>query len=248
MCPAGRAKVKKGKIDVGKLNANYQIKGIKLTPNGTSFRLVSSKIAVNLKTKLLGEFNVYNASMAAALAAEVGIEPESIVAGIEKVPVVPGRMEVVDGRQPFTVLVDFAVTPDALKVVLISLQEVAKGKVSIVFGATGDRDKAKRPIMGEVVAKHADNIYLTDDETYSEDGDLIRQAVKEGIIKAKGAHKSKEIADRKEAIKQAFLDAKAGDVVVLAGIGHEDYRNMGGKKVPWDERVVAEEVLKEVGY
>ncbi len=185
------AKVKKGKIDVGKLNANYQIKGIKLTPNGTSFRLVSSKIAVNLKTKLLGEFNVYNASMAAALAAEVGIEPESIVAGIEKVPVVPGRMEVVDGRQPFTVLVDFAVTPDALKVVLISLQEVAKGKVSIVFGATGDRDKAKRPIMGEVVAKHADNIYLTDDETYSEDGDLIRQAVKEGIIKAKGAHKSK---------------------------------------------------------
>jgi len=77
---------------------------------------------------------------------------------------------------------------------------------------------------------------------------LIRQAVKEGIIKAKGAHKSKEIADRKEAIKQAFLDAKAGDVVVLAGIGHEDYRNMGGKKVPWDERVVAEEVLKEVGY
>lgn len=241
-------KVKKGKIDVGKLNANYQIKGIKLTPNGTSFRLVSSKIAVNLKTKLLGEFNVYNASMAAALAAEIGIEPGFIVAGIEKVPVVPGRMEVVDGRQPFTVLVDFAVTPDALKVVLTSLQEVAKGKVSIVFGATGDRDKAKRPIMGEVVAKYADNIYLTDDETYTEDGDLIRQAVKEGIVKAKGAHKCREIADRKEAIKQAFLDAKAGDVVVLAGIGHEDYRNMGGKKVPWDERVIAKEVLKEVGY
>ncbi|HOR23286.1 MAG TPA: cyanophycin synthetase, partial [Candidatus Saccharibacteria bacterium] len=131
---------------------------------------------------------------------------------------------------------------------LTSLQEVAKGKVSIVFGATGDRDKAKRPIMGEVVAKYADNIYLTDDETYTEDGDLIRQAVKEGIVKAKGADKCKEIANRKEAIKQAFLDAKTGDVVVLAGIGHEDYRNMGGKKVPWDERVVAKEVLKEVGY
>jgi UDP-N-acetylmuramoyl-L-alanyl-D-glutamate--2,6-diaminopimelate ligase len=146
------------------------------------------------------------------------------------------------------VLVDFAVTPDALEKVLTTLKVVAKGRVRIVFGATGDRDKAKRPIMGEITAKLADYIYLTDDETYTEDGDSIRAAVKGGILKAGGVEKFVEIADRLEAIRRAFKDAKEGDIVVLTGIGHENYRNQGGKKIPWDEREVARQVLEEIKY
>jgi UDP-N-acetylmuramoyl-L-alanyl-D-glutamate--2,6-diaminopimelate ligase len=102
--------------------------------------------------------------------------------------------------------------------------------------------------MGEVAAKHADFVYLTDDETYTEDDVAIRNAVKEGIVAAGGTERYVEIADRLEAIKQAFTDANNGDAVVLTGIGHEDYRNMGGKKIPWDERQVARQVLQDLGY
>jgi UDP-N-acetylmuramoyl-L-alanyl-D-glutamate--2,6-diaminopimelate ligase len=116
----------------------------------------------------------------------------------------------------------------------------------IVFGATGDRDKTKRPAMGEAAAKYADRIFLTDDETYTEDGDAIRAAVRHGIEKAGGAGKTTEVADRREAIKTAFTEAKTGDTVIITGLGHENYRNMGGQKMPWDDRDVARELLKEL--
>jgi UDP-N-acetylmuramoyl-L-alanyl-D-glutamate--2,6-diaminopimelate ligase len=125
--------------------------------------------------------------------------------------------------------------------VLTALKAVTHGKVRVVFGATGDRDASKRPTMGRIAAKNADMIYLTDDETYTENPENIRTAVRRGIEAANGTFV--EIADRKEAIAQAFTDAKAGDVVLLAGIGHQDYRAMGGKKEPWDEREVARELL-----
>jgi UDP-N-acetylmuramoyl-L-alanyl-D-glutamate--2,6-diaminopimelate ligase len=235
-------------VTIGKLKATHQIKSIILNAKGTEFKLLSAKKVLNLKTKIVGEFNVYNAAMAAAAGVEIGLELNQIMLGVANVPLVPGRMEPVEAGQPFTVLVDYAVTPDALEKALESLNKVSKGKVRAVFGATGDRDKAKRPIMGEVAAKNADYIYLTDDETYSEDGDKIREAVKEGIIRAGSKDKYVEIADRRQAIKQAFKDSVAGDVVLMAGIGHEDYRNMGGKKEPWDERIVAKKLLKELGY
>jgi UDP-N-acetylmuramoyl-L-alanyl-D-glutamate--2,6-diaminopimelate ligase len=113
-----------------------------------------------------------------------------------------------------------------------------------VFGATGNRDKLKRPIMGEMAAKYADRIFLTDDETYDEDGDKIRQEVMAGIEQGGGIAKTTEIGDRKEAIKTALAEAKKGDAVLLAGIGHQDYRMMAGKKLPWDERDVARRLLK----
>ena len=114
----------------------------------------------------------------------------------------------------------------------------------LVFGATGDRDRAKRPIMGKVVARHADKIFLTDDETYTEDPASIRKEVMQGILAAKGGQKTTEVGDRREAIQAAFAAAKKGDAVLLAGLGHQDYRAMGGKKQPWDERQVARELLK----
>lgn len=239
-------KVKGGLVTIGQGRATDQIKGIALTANGTSFKVVSAKGVLDLSTRLVGEFNVYNAAMATAVGQALDIAKDKIINGIANMSIVPGRMEPVDEGQPFTVLVDYAVTPDAFEKALSSLKAVAKGKVRIVFGATGDRDKLKRPIMGEIVAELADAIYLTDDETYSENGDDIRAAVKTGIAKADGLDKCLEIADRREAIAQAFKDAEPGDVILLAGIGHENYRNQGGKKIPWDEREIARQVLREI--
>lgn len=231
---------------VGKARATNEIKGIKLTPSGTEFSLVGAKGALMIATKLIGEFNVYNASQAATVGQALGINQKQIEKGIASVDLVPGRMEPVNAGQSFLVLVDYAVTPDALEKVLLTLKKVAASKVRLVFGATGDRDKSKRPVMGEVAGRLADAIYLTDDETYTEDGNKIRAAVEEGLNRAGAKDKFVEIADRKEAIELAFKDATKGDVVVLAGLGHEDYRNMGGKKVPWAEKEIATKVIKEI--
>jgi UDP-N-acetylmuramoyl-L-alanyl-D-glutamate--2,6-diaminopimelate ligase len=143
------------------------------------------------------------------------------------------------------VLVDFAHSPDALQNVLTAAKELTKGKVLLVFGATGDRDKAKRPVMGEVAAKYADSIFLTDDETYTEDPAVMIKAVYEGIEAASGVAKTTVIEDRLDAIKAAFAAAKEGDTVLLAGIGHETTRNMGGKEEPWNEIEIAEKLLKK---
>lgn len=228
---------------IGRAKATHQIKSITLAPNGTDFTLISSKATTPMHTQLVGEFNVYNAAMAAVIGQLAGVPAEQAGRGVANVFGVPGRLEPVQAGQKFTVLVDYAHTPDALERVLVALQAVTKGKVRLVFGATGDRDASKRPIMGKIAAKHADMVYLTDDETYTEDPDKIRAAVREGIQAEKGAFV--EIADRKAAIKQALSDADATDVVLLAGIGHQDYRAMGGKKEPWDEREVARELLEK---
>jgi UDP-N-acetylmuramoyl-L-alanyl-D-glutamate--2,6-diaminopimelate ligase len=228
---------------IGQNNATHQIKELQVTPKGTTFRLVSADGDIKIATKLIGDFNAYNVAMAAVVGQAVGVKPEQIIKGVADIDIVPGRLEPINCGQPFAVLVDYAITPDAIKRTLATLKSLTGGKLTIVFGSTGDRDKGKRPLMGEVAANLADKIYLTDDETYTEDGETIRAAVRGGIQKAGGQNKYVEIADRYEAIKMAFNEAKAGDVVLLAGMGHQDYRNMGGKKMPWDEREVARELL-----
>jgi UDP-N-acetylmuramoyl-L-alanyl-D-glutamate--2,6-diaminopimelate ligase len=231
---------------IGQAKASHQIKELKVEPKGTSFKLISTDGIVRVATKLVGDFNAYNVAMAVVVGQTAGLKPGQIALGVANVKVVPGRLEPVDCGQDFTVLVDYGHTPDAIERALKALKKLTKGHLSIVFGATGDRDKSKRPIMGEIAAKLADMVYLTDDETYTEDGDAIRTAVREGIEKAGGKNKYVEIADRYEAIKAAFKAAKAGDVILLTGMGHQDYRNMGGKKIPWDERKVARELLKKL--
>lgn len=245
-------KVKNKLVSVGTGNATDQIKELKLSANGTDYNLVSPTFSIPLHINLVGKFNVFNSAMAAAAGQAAGLSIEQIQAGINNVKVVPGRLESVDAGQNFSVLVDYAHTPDAIQNVLQAAKDVATGKVKIVFGATGvgeyARDTTKRAPMGEVAAKYADFIYLTDDETYLEDPDKIRDEVEVGILAADGAGKYVEIGDRREAITQAFKDAKAGDVLILAGIGHQDYRAMGGKKEPWDERVISREILQSLGY
>lgn len=212
---------------------------------GSKFSMRFNKNKYSGKTQLVGLFNIYNALAALSVAAALKLNMVQALEGVENLSAVPGRMEEINEGQNFKVLVDFAYTPDALLNALSALQEVTDGDVHIVFGATGDRDQSKRPAMGEVVAENADYIYLTDDETYTEDPKAIRDAVYEGIKRRQGEKKTKIFDDRLEAIRAAFKTAKEGDVVLLAGIGHEDYRNMGGKKMPWDERQIARELIKQ---
>jgi UDP-N-acetylmuramoyl-L-alanyl-D-glutamate--2,6-diaminopimelate ligase len=220
-----------------------RIQSVNQTAESTTWTLRSGQHKLRLKTVLPGLFNVYNATAAATAALAIGLPDEAIAKGVANLSLVPGRMERIDAGQPFDVLVDFAITPDALDKALSAARAIAKGKVRVVFGATGDRDRSKRPIMGQVAAEHADVIYLTDDETYTEDPDTIRNAVYEGIKREQAEKRTKVIPDRLEAIKQAFADARKGDVVILAGLGHEDSRNMGGTLIPWDDRKVARELL-----
>lgn len=239
-------KVKKHLHTVGMHTATDQIKEVSLRADGTSFSVVSKKGRTDIAMHLVGEFNIYNAAMAVAVGAIIGLDRKKTAQGINSLEVVAGRLEPVTAGQQFAVLVDYAHTPDALKNVLQGVRAIATGKVRIVFGATGDRDPKKRPDMGRVAMENADVVYLTDDETYTEDGDAIRAAVRQGIEASKKPTTWYEVPDRKEAIKKALADAGPGDVVLLCGIGHQNYRNMGGKKEPWDERLIARELLTEL--
>ena len=224
--------------------ADGRLDTIKVSPGGSEAQFMTKSGILSLKTSLIGEFNLYNAAEAASIGCILGLDRKAIQEGIASLKAVAGRMEAVEAGQSFKVFVDFAITPDALEQALKSLQAITQGQVRVVFGATGDRDKGKRPLMGQVAAQYADAIYLTDDETYTEDPDTIRQAVYEGIKQAKSTEKTKVIPDRLEAIKTAFKDAKKGDTVLLTGLGHEDTRNMAGHQIPWNEAEIARKLLK----
>lgn len=198
---------------------------------------------LEFRTQLVGEFNAYNAAAALATGLAIGLGPDQAAAGAAALKAVPGRMEPVDAGQPFSILIDYAVTPDALANALRTLRTTTKGRLHVVFGATGDRDKSKRPVMGRVVTELADYIFLTDDETYTEDPKSIIDAVYAGIEKAGGAGKTQVIPDRRDAIEAALKAAKPGDTVLIPGIGHQRYRNMAGQKQPWNEPEIVHTIL-----
>ena len=223
--------------------SDAQITNASLRKDGSDFTLKMDGQKLRLQTRLAGKFNVYNAAAAAVAGYLLGLEPEKIVKGIASLNAVPGRLERVEAGQPFDVVVDYAHTPDALENVMSTMHNITKGKLLLVFGATGDRDKTKRPIMGEIAAKYADHIFVTDEETYTEEGAKIRAAIIEGVTKAGASSKMSEIADRRQAIATAFKEAKAGDAVLLTGLGHEQTRNMGGQAIVWNDTTVAKDIL-----
>lgn len=229
-------------IDAGDLRAT----DIKLTSGGSRYKAEYQGRELRIECHIPGRFNVYNSLAAAAVGGAVGLTKDQIEKGIASLRLVPGRMERVQAGQDFEIIVDYAVTAEALRNVLTAIRGTTKGKIHLVFGATGDRDKAKRPEMGKAAAELADEIYLTDDETYTEDPELIRNAVLEGIRHADGMPKTRVLPDRREAISEAVKAAKKGDTVLMTGIGHQKYRNMGGVKEPWDEREVVLDTLKLV--
>lgn len=239
------ARAKDRVLSIGKgKSSDVQITDARLSPEGSRAVFVTSAGTVNIKTSLIGMFNLYNAAQAAAVGLALGIKPDNIAAGIAALKAVAGRMEPVNAGQKFSVLIDYAVTPDSIQNALETLQEFTKGKVRIVFGATGDRDKQKRPLMGEVVGRYADFIYLTDDETYTENSQDIIDEVYKGIKRSGATGKTVVIPDRGQAIKQAINDAGEDDAVYITGLGHETSRNMGGVQIPWDDRDVAHSAIR----
>lgn len=240
--------VKESKAEVfsyGKAkDAGIRLSEISLDDKGSSAIFSFGESKVKASTTLLGEFNLYNAAAAAAVGTLLKINPEKIKQGITNLSQLRGRMEEINTARKFKVIVDFAITPDAIEKALTSLRKITTGKVRIVFGATGDRDKTKRFAMGETAGKNADFIYLTDDETYSENSQQILEAVYKGIKKAGATQKTKVITDREMAIKQAIDEAKAGDTILITGLGHQTSRNMGGKLVPWSDKDTAGKYLK----
>jgi len=195
----------------------------------------------DVELKLAGRFNVENALAAAAAARALGVGEAAIKQGLEAVDRVPGRFERVDEGQPFTVLVDYAHTPGALETALQAARELSRGgRLICVFGAGGDRDRVKRPLMGRVVAELADVSLVTLDNPRGEDPGAIAAEVVEGL--------GLEVElDRRRAIERVLESAQPGDVVVIAGKGHEQGQEVAGRKLPFDDREVAREVLRRLG-
>lgn len=194
--------------------------------------------------KLIGKFNVYNAITAYSVGLALGLEKEVIEKGLGKLEGVDGRMEEIETGKDFRVFVDYSYAADQLEAAIQAGREVANGaKVSVVFGATGDRDPAHWSLMGQG-SKKADKIYVTDDETYLQKPAEIREVVLRGVEAVGASAKAVEVDDRKTAIKIAFDQAEPGEIIILAGLGHQDYRNMGGKKLAWKEADVARKLLK----
>lgn len=225
-------------------DADLKISDIRLGAKESSSVLSFSGGKFKAKTALLGEFNLYNAAAATGVGILLDIDLKKIEKGISNLSQLSGRMEEINTGRKFKVIIDFAITPDAIEKALKASQSVTKGKVRIVFGATGDRDKTKRPFMGEIAAKYADYVYLTDDETYTEDPKTIIDEVYIGIKQVKATDKTKVISEREEAIKQAIKDAKQGDTVLITGLGHQNSRNMGGKLVSWRDSDIVRKHLK----
>ena len=223
--------------------AEVSARRVELRPDGTSFELVAcGGDPVPVGSALVGSFNVVNSLAAAATALAAGFELEAVVAGLERPIVVPGRMERVDAGQDFTVLVDYAHTPDAMANALGAARELAgnDARVIVVFGCGGDRDRAKRPVMGEIAARLADRTYVTTDNARSEDPAAIVDEIVAGIpSEANPAGDVFTVVDRQAAIGAAIAGARAGDIVVVAGKGHEAGQTAHGETKPFDDRLVA---------
>ena len=185
--------------------------------------------------RLRGRFNRENAAGAVAAARVLGIGADAIRRGLESVAGIPGRFESVEAGQPFSVIVDYAHTPDSLDNVLRTARELGPGRLTVVFGAGGDRDRDKRPLMGRVAAARADRAIVTTDNPRSEDPRAIADEVADGKLEI--------VLDRRTAIERALADARAGDVVVIAGKGADTQMEIAGRFVPFDDRAVAHEVL-----
>jgi UDP-N-acetylmuramoyl-L-alanyl-D-glutamate--2,6-diaminopimelate ligase len=212
--------------------------------DGASAVLVTPRGRLPVRTFLLGDYNLDNVAAAAACALALGLPAEAIPAGVLELESVPGRMERVPAEVPFVVLVDYAHTPVALERVLAWGRSVVPARLRVVFGCGGGRDVGKRPEMGRIAARLADDVYLTSDNPRDEDPLRILDAIAEGAAAVPGAAgRCRRIVDREEAIRRALGEAGPGDLVVIAGKGHEAVQISGGRTRPFDDREIARRAL-----
>lgn len=208
-----------------------------------TFLLTAGSDTIPVRTRMIGSHHVYNCMTAAAVGLAFDLDLPTIVRAIESIEYVPGRLERIERGQPFGVFVDFAHTPDALTIGLQALREVARGKLICVFGAGGERDRGKRPLMGRAVEAAADIAVVTTDNPRSENPLAIIGEILGGL---RGTGESITIPDREEAIYWALSKANPGDVVLIAGRGHESHQIIGGEQIPFDDREVAGRWLSDL--
>ncbi len=218
---------------------SLKIGSLAADPGGISFEIESVEGRRRIRLPLLGRYNAWNATAALGAARALGISDEHSVAGLAQAPAVPGRLEPVRVGQPFDVVVDYAHTPDALERSLAAAREHATGRVLLVFGCGGDRDRAKRPRMGAIAAERADVAWVTSDNPRSEDPARIVAEVRAGDR----AGKLRVEIDRRAAIGAAIGGARPGDMVVIAGKGHETTQTIGEQVLPFDDREVARSLM-----
>ena len=229
-------------IGIDAPDATLRAVGLRPGPQATEFTVDG----LALRAPLPGRFNVLNSLVALAAARALGVDDATIAAALPGAGGVPGRFEPVDGGQDFAVIVDYAHKPDALDNVLRTARELATRDLIVVVGAGGARDRGKRPMMGAAAATHADRVVITSDNPRSEEPEAIIAAIAAGAEDAGGrAREIDRVTDRREAIEAALAGAGTGDVVVIAGKGHETYQEIaGGVKLPFDDREVAREALR----
>jgi UDP-N-acetylmuramoyl-L-alanyl-D-glutamate--2,6-diaminopimelate ligase len=222
--------------------AAYRATAVETDVTGSRFTVQTRDGEIDLASPLRGQFNVLNVLGALAAARSLGVSVDTAVRTIAAAGQVPGRFETIDEGQEFAVVVDYAHTPDSLRNVLQAAKDLTQGRVHVVFGCGGDRDRGKRPLMGEIAARLADRVIVTSDNPRSEDP----EAIIEEILTGAAAGVEHEV-DRRAAIAEAIGEADPGDVVLIAGKGHEQGQEFaGGRKVPFDDVTVAREILRGV--
>lgn len=229
-----------GKADLAATDINVRSRG-------ASFVIKGPFGSMPLNLKITGVFNVYNVLAACGAALAEGVDVNTIKAALEEFQSVPGRFELVDAGQPFTVIVDYAHTPDGLENILKTARQFAEGRIIVIFGCGGDRDRTKRPIMGRLAMEYGDVVIATSDNPRTEDPAFILQEIEVGLKDASRGEKPYEvIIDRREAIARAIHLAKANDVVVIAGKGHETYQILRDRTIDFDDREIAREIIREM--
>ena len=218
-------------------DADWRAEDVSLGPGGSDFTVVTPQgERIPARVPLTGSFNVANAVCAIALSGEAGLDPLQVADGIARSGGVPGRLEQVDVGQDFLAIVDYAHKPDAVEAALAALRPLTRGRLVLVIGAGGDRDIGKRPVMGEIGARLADVLVVTDDNPRNEDPAAIRAALLVGAHQVTGGAEVLEIGDRRTAIRRAVAMAGTGDTVVIAGKGHETGQEIAGTVHPFDDR------------
>ncbi len=214
----------------------------RFTWEGTEARYKTPLGELNIHTSLMGKPNLLNIGACIGVGVALRVPADDIIRGIQQLRNVPGRFEAVNAGQPFRVIVDYAHTDDALEKLIRSARDVTTGKVILVFGCGGERDRTKRPAMGAVAARESDYIVITSDNPRTEDPIAIIREIEKGM----GSAQYRIIVDRREAIRLALGEAKEGDTVVIAGKGHEPYQTIGTTSYAFDDRLVARELLHEL--